>query len=215
LIVQDGLSHIESCLVKIREGVKYIKKSTGRLLKFKEIVVQLGITTTTKRALCIDVKTRWNSTHSMLESAILYKKAFKQYGSRDSNFEWLPSESEWENAEKVSKLLEVFADATRLFSGTSYPTSNLCLAETFNVKKAICDAYMADDRSTRAMTIALYDKFEKYWGEVNILMASVLDPRLKMVSIKFVFGRLYPSKEVEVRVAEVMEKIRALYDMYA
>jgi Domain of unknown function (DUF4413) len=97
-------------------------------------------------------------------------------------------------------LLEVFADATRLFSGTSYPTSNLCLAETFNVKKTICDAYMADDRSTRAMTIALYDKFEKYWGEVNVLMAVayVLDPRLKMVSIKFVFGRLYPSNEVEV-----------------
>jgi Domain of unknown function (DUF4413) len=114
-------------------------------------------------------------------------------------------------------LLEVFADATRLFSGTSYPTWNLCLAETFNVKKAICDAYMADDHSTCAMTIAMYDKFEKYWGEVNVLMAvaSVLVPRLKMVSIKFVFRRLYPSNEVEVRVAEVMEKIRALYDMHA
>jgi hypothetical protein len=94
LIVQDGVSHIESCLVKIREGVKYLKKSMGWLLKFKEIAVQLSITTTTKRALCIDVKIRWNSTHSMLESAILYKKTFKQYASRDSNFEWLPSESE-------------------------------------------------------------------------------------------------------------------------
>jgi Domain of unknown function (DUF4413) len=89
--------------------------------------------------------------------------------------------------------------------------------EVLNVKKTICDAYMADDRSTRAMIIVMYDKFEKYWGEVNVLMAvaSVLDPRLKMVSIKFIFGRLYPSNEVKVRVAEVMEKIRALYDMYA
>ncbi|MFS8002830.1 putative transcription factor/ chromatin remodeling BED-type(Zn) family [Helianthus anomalus] len=45
LVVQDGLGTIESCLVKIREGVKYLRKSSGRLLKFGEIAITLGIST--------------------------------------------------------------------------------------------------------------------------------------------------------------------------
>jgi Domain of unknown function (DUF4413) len=50
---------------------------------------------------------------------------------------------------------------------------------------------------------------------VLMAVASILDPRLKMVSIKFVYGRLYSSDEVECRIKEVMNKLRALYDMYA
>jgi hypothetical protein len=56
LIVQDGLSKIESCIIKIREGVKYLRKSSGRLFKFGEIAIQLSLST--KRSLCSDVKTR-------------------------------------------------------------------------------------------------------------------------------------------------------------
>jgi Domain of unknown function (DUF4413) len=215
LVVQDGLSTIDNCLSKIREGVKYLKKSPERLVKFGEIATRLGIST--KRSLCIDVKMRWNSTFHMLDVAIHYKSAFSDYATRDSNCEWVPDEVEWEKAEKVSKLLMIFSETTKIFSGTSYPTSNLFLVEIYNVKKAICDAYVADDGFTREMSMAMYVKFEKYWGEVNVLMAvaSILDPRLNMVSIKFVYGRLYSSDEVECRIKEVMDKLIALYDMYA
>jgi Domain of unknown function (DUF4413) len=67
------------------------------------------------------------------------------------------------------------------------------------------------------MSMAIYVKFEKYWGEVNVLMTAtwILDPRLKMVSIKFVYGRLYSSGEIESRIKKVMDKLWALYDMYA
>jgi Domain of unknown function (DUF4413) len=215
LVVQDGLSTIDSCLLKIREGVKYLKKSPGRLVKFGEIATQLGISI--KRSLCIDVKMRWNSTFHMLDVAIHYKLAFSDYATRDSNFEWVSEEVEWEKAEKVCMLLMVFSETTKIFSGTSYHTSNMFLVEIYNVKRTICDAYVANDGFTREMGMAMYVKFEKYWGEVNVLMAvaSILDPRLKMVSIKFVYGRLYSSGEVEGRIKEVMDKLRALYDMYA
>ncbi|KAJ3689916.1 hypothetical protein LUZ61_019080 [Rhynchospora tenuis] len=180
LVVQDGLGKIDGCLSKIREGVKYLKKSSSRFVKFGEIATQLGICT--KRSLCIDVKTRWNSTYHMLDVAIHYKLALDGYAQRDSNFEWLPDRPEWEKAEK-----------------------------------AICDAYVDDDAFTRDMSMAMYEKFEKYWGEVNVLMvvASILDPRLKMVSVKFVYGVLYSRSEVGSRIDEVVEKLRALYDMYA
>ncbi|KAJ1703531.1 hypothetical protein LUZ63_003310 [Rhynchospora breviuscula] len=186
LVVQDGLGKIDKCLNKIREGVKYLKKSPGRLVKFGEIATQLSICT--KRSLCIDVKTRWNSTYHMLDVAIHYKLALDGYALRDSNFEWLPKDHEWEKAEKDRNLLT-----------------------------AICDAYVDDDGFTREMSLAMYEKFEKYWGEVNVLMAvaSILDPRLKMVSVKFVYGVLYSRAEVGSRIDEIMEKLRALYDMYA
>ncbi|XP_078153945.1 zinc finger BED domain-containing protein RICESLEEPER 2-like [Carex rostrata] len=216
LVVQDGLSKIDKCLTKIREGVKYLKKSPGRLLKFGEHAKRVGIITS--RSLCIDVKTRWNSTHRMLKSALYYKNAFNGYADRDSSFsEWVPDDSEWDKAEKVCKLLEVFVQATKIYSGTSYPTSNLFLAEMLNVKKAICDAYFDEDDFTREMSFAMYTKFEKYWGEVNVLMAvaAILDPRLKTLSIKFCYKRLYPEVEVDSRVNDVLEKMRAIYEIYA
>jgi hypothetical protein len=94
LVVQDGLGTIDCCLSKIREGVKYLRKSPRHLLKFGEIIITLGLHT--RRSLCIDVKTRWNSTHCMLESAIHYKLAFQGYALRDPIFEWSPTNDEWD-----------------------------------------------------------------------------------------------------------------------
>lgn len=126
-------------------------------------------------------------------------------------------DSQWDEAEKVCKLLEVFSGATKVFSGTSYPTSNLFLAEMLNVKKAICDAYHDEDGFTRGMSMAMYEKFEKYWGDVNVLMAvaAILDPRLKTLSIKFCYQKLYPNNEVDSRMNSVLDQMRILYDIYA
>jgi Domain of unknown function (DUF4413) len=100
----------------------------------------------------------------MLKSALYYKSTFQRYATRDSNFEWLPDEIEWIRAEKVVKLLDVFTNACNLFSGTSYPTSNLYFNEVFKVKKAICEAYASSDAFLKEMTQSMFEKFEKYWG---------------------------------------------------
>jgi Domain of unknown function (DUF4413) len=64
----------------------------------------------------------------------------------------------------VCKVLEVFLDASNLFSGTSYPTVNLFLVEIFRVKKEISNAYASDDIFLKSMSVPTYEKFEKYWG---------------------------------------------------
>ncbi|KAJ1692036.1 hypothetical protein LUZ63_008734 [Rhynchospora breviuscula] len=215
LVVQDGLKVIDGCLVKIREGVKYFRKSPGRLLKFGEIAISLGIKT--RRSLCTDVKTRWNSTHRMLESALYYKSAFHHYASRDPNFAWELEPEQWASASKVCNFLEVFLGATNIFSGTMYPTANLLLVEIFNVKKEICEAYQSSDAFLREMSEPMFEKFDKYWGEVGVLMsiASILDPRFKLASVEYAFKELYPVYEVDKRVKDVTNKLRALYDKYA
>jgi Domain of unknown function (DUF4413) len=85
----------------------------------------------------------------------------------------------------VCKVLEVFLDASNLFSGTSYPTVNLFLVEIFRVKKEISNAYASDDIFLKSMSVPMYEKFEKYWGEIGVLMsiASILDPQFKLVSL--------------------------------
>jgi hypothetical protein len=46
----------------------------------------------------------------------------------------------------------------------------------------------------RSMAIKMTNKFDKYWGESNLLMsiAAVLDPRYKMKLINFCFPIIYP-----------------------
>ncbi|CAN1156478.1 Zinc finger BED domain-containing protein RICESLEEPER 2 [Linum perenne] len=73
LIVQDGLSIIESCVENVRESVVYWIASPKRRQKFAEVVKQLHILHS--KELVLDCKTRWNSTCLMLSTALLYKDA--------------------------------------------------------------------------------------------------------------------------------------------
>ncbi|CAN1135970.1 Zinc finger BED domain-containing protein RICESLEEPER 2 [Linum perenne] len=74
LIVQEGLTIIESCIEKVRVSVAFWTASTKRRQKFTEAVKQLHIDHS--KELVLDCKTRWNSTWIMLSTALLYKDAF-------------------------------------------------------------------------------------------------------------------------------------------
>ncbi|KAJ6804146.1 putative zinc finger BED domain-containing protein RICESLEEPER 2-like [Iris pallida] len=127
LMVQDGLHEIKDVIQNIRKSVKYLKMSSSRLHNFAEIAKQVNISVV--RRLVFDVPTRWNSTYAMLESALIFRDVFPRYGDRDNNHAWLLIDLDCEKAENVCKILEVFHDASNVFSGVSYPTSNLFLPE--------------------------------------------------------------------------------------
>lgn len=73
----------------------------------------------------------------------------------------------------------MFDLATLMISGSEYLTSNLYLAEVWRVKQVIDDAENYMDAFMREMAPPLKLKFNKYWGEYNLLMAiaSVLDTK--------------------------------------
>jgi hAT family C-terminal dimerisation region/Domain of unknown function (DUF4413) len=176
--------------------------------------MNLGIQTS--RCLCTDVKTRWNSTHRMLESALHYQSTFHSYLMRYPNFEWVPTKEEWVRAEKVSKLLEIFLDAANIFSGNLYPTTNLFIVEVFRVKKVISEAYTSDDIFLNSMSLPMFENFEKYWGEIGVLMliASVLDPHFKLLSVDFTLKRLYLAEKVGSRIEKMAQTLKSLHDKY-
>ncbi|KAM3320331.1 zinc finger BED domain-containing protein DAYSLEEPER-like [Capsicum chacoense] len=74
LIVKAGLEKADEAIEKVREGVKHIKHSEGRILKFVECIKNHGLSCSKK--LRQDVTTRWNSTYQMLDSALLYQQAY-------------------------------------------------------------------------------------------------------------------------------------------
>ena len=119
LIAQEGL--MISCMAvdNIRESIKYVRSSPPRKKKFKDMIAQEGISCKTN--LSLDAPTRWNSTHLMIKTALEYRRAFTALKLQDTSYTCLPSIGEWETAEAVCGLLEVFLDATRVVSGTLYP----------------------------------------------------------------------------------------------
>ena len=80
LIVTEGLKEKHHSINSIRNAIRYIRSSTSRLLKFKEYIAKEGIKC--KGLLSLDVPTRWNSTYSMLETALKFQTAFKRMEKR-------------------------------------------------------------------------------------------------------------------------------------
>jgi hypothetical protein len=85
LVVQAGLKLIDSSVGKLRDGIQYLKASTGRRTKFCEAahsIYRLNIT----RKHRVDMPVRWNSTYTMLENALYFKVVFIWYSERDGIF---------------------------------------------------------------------------------------------------------------------------------
>lgn len=192
LCVQDGLEPTKEIVDRIRDGVKYVAASEGRRIKFSEICMSLGLKC---KKLILDVSTRWNSTFNMLSCAIEFKDAFLMYSTSDMGFkEYVPSEGDWERVEGVCSFLEVFSDVTKVVSGSEYSTSNLFLSEIRRVKQIIDKRALDRNLHIREMARKMELKFEKYWGETNLVMSigAIMDPRFKLILPMFCFPTLYP-----------------------
>ncbi|KAK1391645.1 hypothetical protein POM88_010701 [Heracleum sosnowskyi] len=117
------------------------------------------------------------------------------YSTSDLGFkEYVPSPGDWERVEGVCSFLEVFSDVTKVVSGSEYSTSNLFLSEIRRVKQIIDIRAIDSNMHIREMARKMELKFEKYWGETNLVMSigAVLDPRFKLILPKFCFPALYP-----------------------
>jgi hypothetical protein len=162
LLVQAGLSEIGDIIDSVRQGIKYIVASEGRLKVFSEIGKGLDLGC---KKLILDVPSRWNSTYLMLETAIKFREVFPRYNRVEQAFLWVVSLEEWENVENVNQVLTVFNDVTNIVSGSDYPTSNLFLPEVWRMKE-IVDVKAGDKNEyMRLMAARMSDKFDKYWGD--------------------------------------------------
>ena len=163
LVVNDGMAPLETLISKLRESVKYMKKSPSRMYKFLEICKSIALEV--GEGLKLDVLTRWSSTYRMLSACIAYKDALMCYADSDANYKWQPSNEEWALYNKIQLILKALAEVTTAFSGSLYPTANVFYPYIVNVKIALRAASISTDEHVKRMGSAMIDKFDKYWAE--------------------------------------------------
>ncbi|KAG6503414.1 hypothetical protein ZIOFF_035727 [Zingiber officinale] len=191
LVVRDGLELISDSIETIRYSVAFWTATPKRDEKFVETARQLKVPSTKK--LELDCKTRWNSTYLMLNTALEYEAVFARLKQRETLYKRVPTQEDWSKVRDISSKLELFFDATELFSGTKYPTINLFFSTICDIKLAIGDWLLSDDNLVKTMATNMKVKFEKYWDVMNCLLAigSILDPRYKMKTVQFYYPLVY------------------------
>ncbi|WVZ25696.1 hypothetical protein V8G54_004240 [Vigna mungo] len=225
LIVKDGLKEIKDSISKIRSAVKYVKSSPARFARFKACVEQEGISY--KGIVCLDVKTRWNSTYLMLETSLKYKDAFVLLDMQDKKFGdemaksngGVPLEEDWEYARSILPFLKLFYDSTLRISGSSYVTSHMYMKEVFAIGKRIRQYSESNDVSIKLIAMRMKGKYEKYWGNPNginilLLIAVVLDPRSKLDFVNYFIEYLFESSMATELKSKLLSSLKALYEQY-
>ena len=92
LIVQEGLKVIDDSVIKIREIMKYLKESEGRMCRFDECAKIVGMKRT--KGLRFDVCIRWNATYDMIDSATRYRSVLNHLVEKNANFKHCSSRDE-------------------------------------------------------------------------------------------------------------------------
>ncbi|KAK9676112.1 hypothetical protein RND81_11G055100 [Saponaria officinalis] len=213
IMVQHGLKQVKTIIINVHDSVDYINQSEQRLQKFSELVQQFNLK---ERRLVLECKTRWNSTYDMLACAIKFKKVFARLAQEDGNYLYCPNADDWVKIEKLVDILEVFSDTTNIISGSEYPTSNLFLAEIYRIKVLLDTHSKSSDDFIKALVTNMKERFDKYWGQCNLLMAiaAVLDPRMKMKVVEITFPKMFPSDTSRENVYKVKDVLHELYNEY-
>ena len=188
LVVQYGLEVIGSGIEMIRNCVLFWTSTPKRVEKFEDKA--RGLKIDCSRKLMLDCKTRWNSTYLMLASAFPYREVFSKLKTQNPRFKFVvPSDLDWELAEKICEKLKVFHDVTELFSGRKYPTINLFFRYICDIKVALISWLSNEEQIIRDMALKMIEKFDKYWSTINgvLAIAAILDPRDKLACVEFYF----------------------------
>jgi len=152
----------------------------------------------------------------MLDRVLIYHSAFKELAAIDSMYKHLPIDNEWESIAQIHELLRPFCDITNLFSGTEYPTSNLYFENVWKIDMFLKEQAECDDPVIRDMVREMRSKFDKYWSEYTLLFdfATILDPRCKLVLLKYCYGKLYGEEIGARKVSDVQFKLELFLREY-
>ncbi|TYI63167.1 hypothetical protein E1A91_D09G000900v1 [Gossypium mustelinum] len=203
LIVKAGLELADDVVGKIRNGIRYIKKSGIRRKRFYDVA---------DKNVCV----RWNSTYLMIKSSLYYKDVLDYWGQRDKDYQMFAlSNEEWRNVVILCKFLKVFYDVTCIFSGSNYPTTNLYFRGVWKVHKVLLDTVKGPYSFLTPMVKQMQEKFNKYWAEYSLILscAAILDPRYKLNYVQYCFNTIYGIHASDF-VETILCNLRLLFDEY-
>ncbi|TYH95344.1 hypothetical protein ES332_A12G100100v1 [Gossypium tomentosum] len=215
LIVKAGLELADDVVGKIRNGIKYIKKSGICRKRFYDVVdksFHLNVTKKSRQDVCV----RWNSTYLMLESSLYYKDVLDYWSQRDKDYQiFALSNKEWRNVAILCKFLKVFYDVTCVFSGSNYPMANLYFRGVWKVHKLLLNTIKGPHSFLTPMVKQMQEKFNKYWAEYSLILscAAILDPRYKLNYVQYCFTTIYGIHASDF-FETILSNLRLLFDEY-
>lgn len=221
LVVNDGLKELHASINKIRNAVRFVRASPGRMDRFRTFIKDCRIQENC--TVQLDVPTRWNSTYLMLESALKFQKAFKRLGERDAEYatmsSGIPKTEDWDNARVFVKFLKKIYDVIKKVSGSLFVTSSQYFHEYCMIFNTLKTWTTSLDPLLGSMASKMKAKHDKYWGSIkNINMMSfiavVLDPRYKFRFVKWSFEKLYDVEDAEFLSERVKETFNKMFNSY-
>ncbi|CAF1498789.1 unnamed protein product [Adineta ricciae] len=159
---------ISQAIQKCRGLVKTINKSSI----LSSFVSYYKTKTNVKNSLIIDCKSRWSSTHRLIQSILLHKQIIgRQYAEKYdlnltnkqltklSKFEL--NRQEWEILDQTEKILLSFAEATAMISGKTYSTIGLGYLAITSIKETLEER--TGNREADQLKSLLYDQLTHYF----------------------------------------------------
>eukprot|EP00474_Spongospora_subterranea_P005608 CRZ06066.1 hypothetical protein [Spongospora subterranea] len=194
LVSDDDVPDVSSSniLKRLRYIVKKLRSSPSQR---KQFLGQCELANVERLMLILDVRTRWNSTFYMIQRAVKVRCGMQNWLRTDPEIGRAKlgcmqfCQDEWERLERVSCLLEMFENASKLMSGEKYPTLSFVMPifiELFTfierqVQIPLDDPMLGPLNAAHAV-LAKYYSFTD--DSHYYLLAVLLDPRFKTKYLK-------------------------------
>ncbi|XP_055803527.1 zinc finger BED domain-containing protein RICESLEEPER 1-like [Solanum dulcamara] len=231
LIVQDGLKEVGPSIKRVRQMVKYVRQSPARIRKFKECCELKNINS--KKSLCLDVPTRWNSTYLMLDAAQHFESAFDYFDLEDGGLSTylanhvcedgsvagVLESDDWQKVSNMVIFLKRFYDLTEKVSGSLYVTSAGHFEDIVELHNHLRECMEDNDPSLAKMGEKMKQKFVKYWGapeKMNkvLFIASILDPRNKLEYVGDALEDMFGDEKGSEIKDEMVTYMKSMFEEY-
>jgi len=138
LVDKNGLKDLDPSIVEVCAAVRSVRSSPAMLQKFKACVEEEKIKC--KGLICLDIKTRWNSTYLILDCASKFRKVFSNLESRGGLYakelrkhDGSLTEYDWDRIETFLPFLKFFYETTLKLSGCLYMMGNTYVPRIYGV----------------------------------------------------------------------------------
>lgn len=214
LMAEDALDTLFEITLKIRESIRYIRSSQAIQERFNEMVRLTGINS--QKCLRLDNLLQWNSTYTMLDSALEYKDAFLHLQDHDSHYTVCPDAADWGRASTITSFLKLFIEISNFFARNKYSTANIYFSEICDIHLQLIEWCQNSDDFISSLALKMKSRFDEYWKKCSLALAIavILDPQFKMKLVEYYYLKIYGTSAPEC-IDIVSNCMKALYSGHA
>ena len=165
--------HIGTLMRKCRAFVKLVNKYSILMNYVNNLKQEFNV----RISLQLDCKSRWNSSHRLISTILAYKKIINkinsekhEIGINSKQSKKLSADeldqSDWKTLELIEFVLHQFVHATKLISGSQYPTIGISYFAVIQIREFLDDSqdnHSYDWRTLHPLKKSLSKQIDKYF----------------------------------------------------